>query len=338
MHVIKVRNVNEALFQGIDLFRVADTIVRNTRSGRVLELVDPVTTIYERPKERVLSSPVRNANPFFHVMEAFWILAGRSDVKSLVEYNKRMAEFSDDGNIFHAPYGYRLRKRCSIDQLDGVIRELRENPTSRRAVATIWVPMLDLNQDSKDIPCNDLLDFKIDYEGKLNLNIYCRSNDMLWGAYGTNAVQFSYIQQYVAEMLGCYVGVMRQISSNMHVYLDGPGGQLWAKVYAAHEDRKFYYDDYGSAGVHPALLVEEPEFFDVELTYFWHWHETGMMPGPCFNSVFIQTLQPLVLAWQAFKNRRHDNALRIVANIEALDIHKACTEWLIRAIDMRNKA
>ena len=41
---------------------------------------------------------------------AIWIVLGRKDVEFLTIFNKRMADYSDDGKTFHAPYGWRLRR------------------------------------------------------------------------------------------------------------------------------------------------------------------------------------------------------------------------------------
>jgi hypothetical protein len=135
MHVIRARNVNSAFVQGIELIRQYG-VARKSRYGDVLEIPEPVTTVYEKPLERVLFDPIRDANPFFHLFESLWILAGRDDVEWLVQFNKRMAEFSDNGETFHGAYGKRLRNwngqeaggmlvKQGMDQLAEVIKLLR---------------------------------------------------------------------------------------------------------------------------------------------------------------------------------------------------------------------
>jgi hypothetical protein len=52
---------------------------------------------------------MRDANPFFHVMETLWMLAGRNDLPWLVRFNKRFASYSDDGgNTQPGAYGYQM--------------------------------------------------------------------------------------------------------------------------------------------------------------------------------------------------------------------------------------
>ena len=65
MKVIKVRNVNEAILRGVDLFQdKTNYIEQDSRNGKTLECVDPVTTVYLKPTERVCLIEARDANPF----------------------------------------------------------------------------------------------------------------------------------------------------------------------------------------------------------------------------------------------------------------------------------
>lgn len=168
MHLI-TRNVNTAFRELVDLFRlprnaeeffgrVIPISKRSSRNGNVMVIDEPVTITYEKPRERVLFNAARNANPFFHLYHALWMLTGRNDVTSLVYYNKRMTEFSDDGKTLNGAYGYRWRHtkhgvgqrgnahyggtindyRDETDQLDILVNHLKADPTSRRAVLQMW--------------------------------------------------------------------------------------------------------------------------------------------------------------------------------------------------------
>ena len=108
MHVIESQGVSEAFYLGLQLLK-ENGIRRDSRAGEVIEYPEPVCTVYRAPEQRVLFYEERNANPFFHFFEAFWMLAGRQDVSYVTNFNKRMSEFSDDGVIFHGAYGYRWR-------------------------------------------------------------------------------------------------------------------------------------------------------------------------------------------------------------------------------------
>lgn len=265
MKVIKAKNINEALALGSFLM-AQEGILKTSRNGKVLEFPEPVCTLYQQPMERMLINPIRKANPFFHLHEAMWILAGRKDVDYLSYFIPRMAEFSDDGKEFNAPYGYRLRQRYGKDQITEAIKLLREHPDTRRAVLQIWSPEDDLNVDSKDLACNTTVYFKINF-GMLDMTVCCRSNDMLWGAYGANAVQFSILQEYVASMVGAKVGVYRQISDSLHVYLDGPGGELWEKV-KRYITPATFVDPYYDYKMIPNFMVHDRNAWDNDLKWF----------------------------------------------------------------------
>jgi hypothetical protein len=79
----------------------------------------------------------------------------------------------------------------------------------------------DLTGPWKDRPCNTHVYF--DCRGlRLNMTVCCRSNDMLWGAYGANVVHFSILQEVLAAEIGVPVGIYRQVSNNFHVYTNLP--------------------------------------------------------------------------------------------------------------------
>lgn len=236
MHVIETSNVNTALHSAL-FYLDQEGIEEDSRNGKVLVAPGPVTTVYENSQQRVLFSPMRDANPFFHLMEALWMLAGRYDAAFPTYFNSNFTSFSDDGVTIHGAYGHRWRRWFNTDQLNWIINELRANPASRRCVLTMWDACAHKHpalQDSlfehtndplkattggKDVPCNThaYVDVR---GGYLNLTVCCRSNDIWWGCYGANAVHFSILQEYLAGMIGVAVGKYYQISNNFHIYTD----------------------------------------------------------------------------------------------------------------------
>ena len=108
--------------------------VQDSRNGQVIVSPGPVVNTYHNPRERVLFSEQRDANPFFHFFEAMWMLAGRKDLEYVSNLLPRMKDFSDDGETLQGAYGYRWRHQFHIDQIELVVQELENNPESRRAV------------------------------------------------------------------------------------------------------------------------------------------------------------------------------------------------------------
>lgn len=172
MHV-KVRNVNEAFTKLIKEMGSGELPVTSkpSRAGDVLKIDEPVLLTFEQPTERVLFNQARDCNPFFHVFESLWMLAGRNDVEPLKYYSSKIGDVaSDDGNTFNGAYGWRWRKHPgkpigkngvwytkAIDQLPILINHLKTKPESRRAVLQMWRVVDDLlkidphtNPDCKD--------------------------------------------------------------------------------------------------------------------------------------------------------------------------------------------
>lgn len=233
MKSLYVRNVHEALPRALFLLDSIG-VKRDSRNGPVL-FGGSVATVYERPVERVMFWPERNANPFFHLYESLWMLAGRNDVAPLCRYVKRSAEYSDNGATLHGAYGRRWRAWFDIDQLPVIVERLKNDPDDRRCVLQMWDAETDLLTNDqmrllgigKDVPCNTIATFQRGISGELNLTVFCRSNDIVWGAYGANAVQFGALLEYMAMNIGCPVGTYTQVSVNWHGYVNTIEG-VWS--------------------------------------------------------------------------------------------------------------
>src|SRR4051812_36910906 len=114
-HVIKAVGVNDALVSGLWWLNATGEL-SESRNGRVLVSPEPVITEYQEPTQRVLLNPVRDANPFFHLLESMWMLAGQNDVRFVQHYAANMKAFSDDQTTLHGAYGHRWRHALGYDQ------------------------------------------------------------------------------------------------------------------------------------------------------------------------------------------------------------------------------
>lgn len=218
MKIIVARNAEDALLKGLNLISV-EGVTRGSRNGEVL-YGGSVTTVYERPCERVVLWQGRDCNPFFHLYESLWMLLGRNDVASVARYAKRMETFSDDGKIFHGAYGYRWVSYFYKNQVEDIINILKVNPLDRRCVLQMWDAREDLGRQGKDVPCNVSAVVDRGVDGEVNLTVFNRSNDIIWGAYGANAVHFSVLLEYIAGKIGAPIGRYTQISINWHAYTE----------------------------------------------------------------------------------------------------------------------
>lgn len=334
MEVIRARNVNEAFYRGMLLMtRYAWANAPTTVRGmEVFEYPEPVTTVYSSPHERVLFLKHRDANHFFHYLEALWILAGQNSVWPLKFFVKRIEQYSDDGFTFHGAYGRRLRYYSpGFDQIKEALDLLTDEPRTRRAVLQIWNPNKDLGTDSKDIPCNDTIFLSVDPAVEyLDITVANRSNDMIWGCYGANAVQFSVLQEYLAAHLGLKVGTYYQVSNNYHVYTNNP---TWLPYYEAEPGYAVAYqeDHYASyaSGVVPIPMfggVRGVTLFDAEVRKLFGPEEFNTEQE--FKHPAIRNAVHMIHAYRAVKDKQYDHALLHVSGITFPDWQFACKQWV----------
>lgn len=206
----------------------------DVRGRKTIEILNAITEI-EEPWHHCILLPSRRWNPWLALSEALWILAGRNDIQTLLPYNQRILDFSDDGVSLYGAYGARIH-----GQIDILINRLRKDNSDRRAVLQIWdtfgnfgdqftiadhlgtnYPHQDLWRETKDPPCNNLVYFKL-RDNKLHMTVICRSNDIHWGLYAVNLPTFGILQEYIAARLGVGIGTQTHLSNSLHVYTDNP--------------------------------------------------------------------------------------------------------------------
>jgi hypothetical protein len=353
MQVVKVKNVNQALPLGMSLL-YEDGVLRESRAGDVIEYPGVVATVYEKPTERVLFSPERDANPFFHFIEGLWMLDGRNDVESIAHYVKRMGKFSDDSKTLHGAYGHRWRSWFGRDQLLEVINRLSLFEEDRRVVLTMWDPENDftcMEEGAKDVPCNTHVYFKV-RDGKLHMTVCCRSNDMIWGAYGANAVHMSMLQEFIANAIKKQVGTYTQISDSYHAYQDVYANLLDkippVDVWNFHH---VYSDPYklDTIQAYPQLLLTDhvswletnnqflstvfDHSMEPEAIKKWNYHSNPAKEDP----FFVNVAEPIAVAWEHYKLYKElgireeiQKALYALSPCLAGDWRRACIEWIER--------
>jgi hypothetical protein len=328
MQVINARNVNDAFSVGISLI---DTITpagpEPSRNGDVYRAPWPVATVYRQPMERVLWNPVRDANPFFHLFESMWMLAGREDVGWLAQFNKNMVSFSDDGKTFNGAYGFRWRWYFGFDQITSAIHKLSLNINDRRVVLGMWNPHNDLESKSKDVPCNLSVKFTgrvVGGEKVIDMVVFNRSNDIIWGAYGANVVHMSILQEYVCASVGAKVGTYTQVSADWHAYLS-----TYEPLLAGGVDRVHDHHTYGSAATVTPLFQDDPRSVYDDIEFFINEPQVKRFR----NRAFAEVLVPMRDAWFLHKAGKTDEALRRLDDCpDGSDWVVAAHRWLVRRL------
>ena len=148
--------------------------------GFIVDMDKPIITI-----------PERKLNHNFMTGEAWWILDGRNDVRSLSKYMGKIKRYSDDGVRFFGAYGPKI-----VDQLSYCIKILVEDRDTRQSCLTIWRKNPPY---SKDIPCNLSLQFFL-REDRLYTVANMRSQD-IWLGLPYDAFNFSAISFFMCLSL-----------------------------------------------------------------------------------------------------------------------------------------
>lgn len=339
MYVLQAQSVSDALIQGVRLLR--DNGDRaESRNGPVLTAPYPVCTMTANPHWRVLSVPGRGDNPFFHLVEALWMLDGRKDLAPLAAIVKRMASFSDDGGKTQpGAYGFRWRHHFKSDQLDWAVKRLKADPNDRRVVISMWDGRHDpgaADAGSKDVPCNTHI-YLLVRNGQLDMTVCCRSNDAVWGAHGANAVHFSVLQEYLAARIGVELGAMWQVSNNYHLY----ESVLTEELLSVADMDAQQVCHYMRGAVEPARMFDmgrHPDEWTEDLDTWWdNPTKVGLR-----HSFFRRVATPVFMAQRAWADKRDpqrfSNALEIISNCSAPDWRAACTHWLEASRDRFLKA
>lgn len=259
IHIV-ARNVPQAYVEVIQRLRM-EGIQQESRNGRVIAFDRPMMLTIKCPQERVLFDVTRMANPFFHIAEFVWMMSGTSQHGWLLPFNGRMADYSDDGLHLHGAYGYRWREAFGFDQIEWAIKELKTNPTSRRIVIQMYSPEFDsFDSDTttaSDVPCNIAIMFRV-VRGELDMTVVNRSNDVVWGMTGANAVHMTLLQELIANAAGIPIGEYNVFTNNGHFYLDMPNAdRIWASYPPSNDPYK-----YGHMKASPPLLQGSETYKD----------------------------------------------------------------------------
>lgn len=332
MHIIIANNVRDALPKAVK-YIIHHGVIEKTRLGDAWVAPMPVTIKYYIPKQHVLINQYRDANPFFHLMEAMWMLAGRDDGVFLDYYIKDFSKsFGTNGRIMDA-YGYRWRYGLEYNQLAEIITQLKKDPTSRQAVLQMWGAGRNdlIVPDAK--PCNLVVTFRI-RNNLLDMTVFNRSNDLIWGCCGANAVHFALLQEYMAGMIGVKMGAYYQISNNLHLYKDHY--EMITKRISFLDGENLHISLWSSDGYESTQpLIEYPESFNEELIETMdfidsiHNNEEGY-GGNIANKFLRTTVIPMAVAHGLYKNKNIEAALEAMRLVEAKDWQRAGTDWLKR--------
>lgn len=246
MYTAEYEGINSFL-AGASKLLMNEGIERKIGNDVTIELPEPFMFKITNPTSRLITIPERKWNPILPYAESLWLAKGRNDLEFIYHYVKNIKMFSDDGIFLRGGYGPRLRKyngiiddykigsskdidisnlnKSEIDQFNFIIRCFEKDINTRQAIISLDDPTKDCFERNgnlkvtKDFPCTRQLHFqKQPNSNKLNLTVYMRSNDILWGASAVNIFNFTFMLEYFSQLLGLEIGNYYHISSNFHFY------------------------------------------------------------------------------------------------------------------------
>lgn len=152
--------------------------------------------------------------------ELLWFLRGETNVRSLQEVGVSIwNEWADaEGNLGRV-YGaqwcdWRSSDGRSINQIDEVIEQIKNNPDSRRLIVTAWNP--GEIGEMKLPPCHLLFQFYVQ-DGVLSCQLYQRSADLFLGV-PFNIASYAMLMLMVAQVCGLEAGDFVHTFGDLHIY------------------------------------------------------------------------------------------------------------------------
>ena len=191
---------------------------KNGRTGHVCKSLPGMTMKFDLSKGFPLLT-LRKIPLKVFIAEQVWFLMGGKDLEWLQQFTKIWDDFAEENNCVESAYGFRWRAHFGRDQIDGLVKLLQDDPTSRHGVVLMWDPSddgLSSGTKKKNVPCPYTFTVQI-IGGKLCLHLVIRSNDMMLGNPHDTA-GFALLAEFLAEKLGAEKGFLTVSISNAHIY------------------------------------------------------------------------------------------------------------------------
>ncbi|HTG45917.1 MAG TPA: thymidylate synthase [Verrucomicrobiae bacterium] len=154
------------------------------------------------------------------IYELLWFLRGGTNIQYLNDHGVTIwNEWADkDGNLGRV-YGaqwcdWQTSDGRSINQIDRVIEQIKQNPDSRRLIVSAW-NVGEIEQMALP-PCHALFQFFVQ-EGELSCQLYQRSADLFLGV-PFNLASYALLTMMVAQVCGLMPGTFVHTFGDLHLY------------------------------------------------------------------------------------------------------------------------
>jgi thymidylate synthase len=154
------------------------------------------------------------------IYELLWFLQGSTNIAYLKQHGVSIwDEWADENGELGPVYGSQWRSwkttdgRC-VDQIAGVVNQIRTNPDSRRLIVSAWNPG---EIESMALPpCHVLFQFYV-AEGRLSCQLYQRSADVFIGV-PFNIASYALLTLMMAQVSGLQPGDFVHTFGDAHLY------------------------------------------------------------------------------------------------------------------------
>ena len=156
------------------------------------------------------------------VYELLWFLSGDTNIKYLNDHNVKIwNEWANDegelGRVYGAQWrSWRKPNGEALDQISEVIKNIKENPHSRRLIVVAFNPG-ELDQMALP-PCHAFFQFYVS-DGRLSCQLYQRSADVFLGV-PFNIASYSLLTLMAAQVCQLKPGEFVHTFGDVHLYLN----------------------------------------------------------------------------------------------------------------------
>lgn len=214
--IMQGKTADEVFVQWYDLLKSMDD-KQESRVGEVVGEVINAISIIEDPTRCIMQNEVRNMSLRYALGEMLWYISAKNTFEgSIDKYAKFWSTIADEEGCVNSNYGWCIREKYGFDQLEYVLKVLKESPQSRQAVIHIKEPRNTFDSPTKDLNCTCTLQFFI-RDNKLYMTTYMRSND-LWLGFPYDVFNFTALQIYISMVLGVELGTYTHIAGSLHLY------------------------------------------------------------------------------------------------------------------------
>lgn len=156
------------------------------------------------------------------IHELLWFLDGNTNVKYLQENGVRIwNEWADENGELGPVYGHQWRSwpdynGGTIDQIQNIVDQLKNNPDSRRMIVSAW-NVAEVEKMALP-PCHTMFQFYV-ADGRLSLQLYQRSADTFLGV-PFNIASYALLLMMMAQVSGLKAGDFVHTTGDTHLYLN----------------------------------------------------------------------------------------------------------------------